>query len=57
MYQDGIPISPLDQRDLLRMHTYDYGAVEFYAGGAETPVEFNATGNSCGVLLLWSRER
>lgn len=56
VYQDGIPLQ-IDESDLVHMNTYDYGGVEFYAGGSEIPPEYNATGNSCGVLLLWSRER
>jgi hypothetical protein len=33
------------------------GGVEFYAGGASVPSQFNRTASTCGVLLLWSRER
>jgi hypothetical protein len=31
--------------------------VEYYAGAASVPGQFNRTGSSCGVLLLWTRER
>jgi hypothetical protein len=30
-------------------------AIEYFAGPAQVPPEFNKTGSSCGVLLLWSR--
>ncbi len=30
-------------------------AVEVYRGPSETPIEYQATGSSCGVLLLWTR--
>jgi hypothetical protein len=43
--------------DFGRMTARDYAAVEFYAGGATIPAQYNATGSDCGVLLLWTRER
>lgn len=57
VYLDGIPQSGVMERDLAKMKTRDFGAVEFYEGASETPPEFNATGSACGVLLLWTRER
>ena len=57
VYQDGIPLQSVQDRDLLKMATQNYAGVEFYAGAAEIPVQYNATGNACGVLLLWTRER
>lgn len=30
-------------------------AIELYRGAGETPPEFNQSGASCGVLVLWSR--
>ncbi|HTE48131.1 MAG TPA: hypothetical protein VK636_23000 [Gemmatimonadaceae bacterium] len=35
----------------------DLAGIEFYAGAASVPPEFNKTGSPCGVILLWSRER
>jgi hypothetical protein len=29
--------------------------VEFYAGGATVPVEYNATRNTCGLVVIWTR--
>lgn len=31
--------------------------VEYYAGPAETPPEFNVPGTTCGTLVLWTRDR
>jgi hypothetical protein len=31
--------------------------VEYYAGGATMPPQYNGTDSGCGVLLLWTRER
>jgi len=50
----GVAIDPPDMRNYDIRH---YAAVEYYAGGATTPVKYNATSSGCGVLLLWSRER
>jgi hypothetical protein len=30
-------------------------AIEVYQGAASIPVEYNATGSACGVLLIWTR--
>jgi hypothetical protein len=32
-------------------------AVEIYLGPAETPMEFDAPGNGCGAIVMWTRER
>ena len=45
------------ENNLERMRVDQYAAVEFYAGGARTPVQYTKTGSSCGVMLLWTRER
>jgi hypothetical protein len=29
--------------------------IEYYAGGSQVPVEINATMNTCGVLVIWTR--
>jgi hypothetical protein len=63
MYLDGVLVfdmshdDPSQMPDLSRYNTRDYAAVEYYAGGASTPVKYNATSSGCGVLLLWTRER
>ncbi len=54
-YDAGLPGVPVP--DFSRMSATDYEAAEYYAGGAESPAEFNATSSGCGTLLLWTRER
>ena len=29
--------------------------IEFYAGASTAPVEYNLTGNACGVVVIWTR--
>jgi carboxypeptidase family protein len=41
--------------DFSRLSPRDYAIIEFYPGGATVPPGFDAS--TCGVLLLWSRER
>lgn len=53
VYQDGFPIG---ERNLENFQTYNYSGVEYY-NTATIPPQYNQTGNSCGVLLLWTRER
>ena len=55
VYQDGVLMS--GPFDVNRVQVSDYAAVEFYHGGADAPVQYNATRNGCGTLLLWTRER
>ena len=63
IYIDGVmrwqgPASPSNPPfDLNTINVSDLAGAEFYAGGASVPVQYNATGTSCGVLLLWTRER
>ena len=45
-----------DVPDVTRFQTNDVEAVEYYAGGATVPQQYNATGSGCGLLLLWLRE-
>ena len=59
VYQDGAKIYDPNnvgslKVDFEHMSPQDYSAAEFYQG-AEVPAEYNSTGNSCGVLVLWSR--
>ena len=37
--------------------TNQFAGVEFYAGGASLPAQYNASDSGCGTLLLWTRER
>jgi hypothetical protein len=43
--------------DLQQLMTQQFAGVEFYGGGASIPIQYNKMGASCGVLLLWTREK
>lgn len=43
--------------DLQKMQTMHFAGVEYYGGGSTIPSQYNRTGASCGVLLLWTREK
>jgi hypothetical protein len=54
VYVDGILSS---DNDLQKMRVDQFAAVEFYAGAAQTPMQYAKTGSNCGAMLLWTRER
>jgi hypothetical protein len=55
---DGSRMDPsVKPPDFSHLDTDTFAGIEFYAGGATTPPQFNATGSGCGTLLLWTRER
>ena len=54
IYIDGIVVT---DNDLQKLNVNEFAAVEYYAGGATIPVQYNRTGSSCGVMLFWTRER
>lgn len=43
--------------DLQKLAVSEFSGVEYYTGAATIPIEYNKTGSSCGVLLLWLRDR
>lgn len=60
-YLDGIRIyNPNDGQDAPDFNSIEVSqlaGVEYYAGAATVPPQFNATaGMACGTLLLWTRE-
>jgi hypothetical protein len=55
VYLDGMNIGAQPVKQLPQLD--DLAGIEWYASVAELPAQFNATGNACGVLLLWTRER
>src|SRR5262249_50109966 len=59
VYIDGMRVNrnDLDRRDLEKILVNETGGVEAYLGPATIPTMFNMTGQACGVLLFWSRER
>ncbi|MGH7619546.1 MAG: carboxypeptidase regulatory-like domain-containing protein [Gemmatimonadaceae bacterium] len=54
LYLDGVLMT---DNDLEQVRASTLAGVEYYAGGATIPPEYNRTGASCGVLLFWSRDR
>ena len=52
IYLDGVRQST---RNLDDIPTDIVGAVEVYSSAANIPAEYNATGSSCGVILLWTK--
>jgi hypothetical protein len=46
-----------NDNDLEKLAVAEFAGVEYYPGGATIPAQYNKTGSSCGVLLLWTRER
>jgi hypothetical protein len=64
VYLDGVALAPASASasasvavNIGQFLTTELGAVEFYAGGATLPVQFNHTSSGCGALLLWTREK
>jgi hypothetical protein len=61
VYEDGVLLyksgSKMSPPDFDRIQTDQYAGVEFYAGPSTYPAWISPTDNSCGVLLLWTRER
>jgi hypothetical protein len=55
VYVDGVPFASSAVLDFSQLSPQDYAIAEFYPGGASVPVQYGA--QSCGLLLLWSRER
>lgn len=57
MVYSGAADHDQDVPDLGAFAVRDYAGVEYYPGGATTPVKYNATDSGCGLLILWTRER
>ncbi len=57
IYLDGVPFTGRPAPDLSELEVDRFAGVEFYAGGATLPAEFNRTASGCGALLLWTRDR
>lgn len=58
VWLDGILVtSPGRPYDLEVQRIARLAAVEVYSGPAQVPIEFDAPGNSCGVLVLWTKDR
>jgi hypothetical protein len=62
VYYDGAPLytgaPDTDAPDMRSFRVDEFAGIEYYAGGASVPAQFNNTRESnCGVLLLWTREK
>ncbi|MHB2034246.1 MAG: carboxypeptidase regulatory-like domain-containing protein [Gemmatimonadaceae bacterium] len=62
VYLDGVRIYTPDGNkpapDFNALDAGQFAGIEFYAGGATVPPQFNATtAFDCGTLLLWTREK
>jgi hypothetical protein len=60
VYLDGMLMNgasePTEPFDLKSISPERIEAMEFYAGGAETPMEYSRMGSQCGVLVIWTRD-
>lgn len=56
VYRDGA-LMPAENWDLEKIQVAELGAVEIYEGISTIPPQYNRSGNGCGIILLWSRER
>jgi hypothetical protein len=54
---DPIAMPGVNPPDFSQMYVTQYAGIEYYSGSATVPAEFNGSGNTCGTLLLWTRER
>jgi hypothetical protein len=57
VFNPGTEKDPNFFPDYTSYATMNFAGVEYYPGGASIPPQYNATTNTCGVLLLWSRDR
>jgi len=49
-------LSSASPTDLSQFTVQVLGAVEVYKSGVSTPMQYSSIGNSCGVVLLWTRD-
>jgi hypothetical protein len=54
VYIDGASIG---DNDLSKLDVNHFAGIEYYSGGSTIPPQYNTTDSSCGVMLLWTRER
>ncbi len=64
VYLDGVVVYSSGSEDYAGSHTrFDINsidpaqisAIEFYAGAAQMPAQYNRTGAACGALLIWTK--
>jgi hypothetical protein len=51
------PQTPLIATDINQLAVSELAGVEFHPGSATTPARYNAMGQGCGQLMLWTREK
>jgi len=55
-YLDGVRVNPSRQQEIDYMtDPRRLAGIEVFTGSAQIPIEYNPTGASCGVVLLWTR--
>ena len=60
VYVDGQRIYKYGDDEVPDMNRYEgreFAGIEYYSGAGQIPPELNMTGNGCGVLMLWTRQR
>ena len=55
VYVDGTPVALESRRGIDHIDWRQVQGVEVYPGSARIPAEYNRTGASCGVILVWTR--
>ncbi|HEX9939717.1 MAG TPA: carboxypeptidase regulatory-like domain-containing protein [Longimicrobium sp.] len=55
IYVDGVPLNVGSDDVNQLVSLAEVEAVETYAGPAEIPAQYNATGSACAVVLIWRR--
>jgi hypothetical protein len=58
VYVDGMLMNgtkePTEPFDVNQIPPDQVEAIEYYAGPAETPLEYSKMGTKCGVLVIWT---
>jgi hypothetical protein len=59
VYLDGALVYSFGKQmplfDINSISTSTVGAIEFYVGPSQIPLQFNKTGAACGVLVIWTK--
>lgn len=50
---DGVPM--MHPFSINSLDVGEVAAIEWYAGPASMPAQFNATRNGCGLLVIWTK--
>lgn len=59
VFLDGVPVftgrSGQQLFDINSVPVSEIAGIEYYGGAASIPTEFNVGGNTCGVLVIWTK--